>query len=105
MKMKDIMFTVLSVMFVMSLASFPTAADDSEIVDLTEMQCRELLLSSGADRETTMAFLQGYFSGKSGSTKLDVDKMFDASEALLLSCVDDPKRNILKELEKILSKS
>ncbi len=77
---------------------FPAAAQE-EPADVANLLCKEVMILSGADRDTTIAFVHGYILGKAGSSKVDLDKLTDATEAFLNNCVEAPNANAIETME------
>ena len=70
--------------------------------DLGVVTCKEVMILSGADRDTTIAFFHGYLLGKHGGTKVDLDRLTDATEAFLNKCLDNPTAKAVATMEALV---
>lgn len=82
------------------MSPFPaTAAEDDG--DLTTLTCKQVMILSGADRDTTIAFIHGIIVGKTGATDVDMDKLTDSTEAFLNNCLDNPTAKAIPTMEAV----
>jgi len=88
----------LTVLAVAAL-TLPAGAADDDDGDLTTLSCKDVMILSGADRDTTIAFIHGYITGKSGANDVDLDKLTDATEAFLNNCLDNPTAKAIPTME------
>ena len=80
-------------------------AEEDETADIGKLTCREVVLQTGSDRPTTIAFLHGFLLGKSGGTVINVDKMVEATESMLESCIDEPSAIAIDVLDAEMHKN
>ena len=96
---------ILAALVVTGAASLPmTAGAQEDEGKLTDTSCRDVMILSGADRDTTIAFFHGYLIGKLGKTTVDLDKLTDSTEAFLNACLDNPKAKAVATLEALVAK-
>jgi hypothetical protein len=76
-------------------SNFSAAAQSNTEVAIDRYSCRELLRESGTDRDVAVAFIHGYILGKSGATKLDVQKLRKETNVFIERCLDSPQAGAL----------
>ena len=81
------------------IAALCPAVAQEQPADVASLLCKEVMILSGPDRDTTIAFVHGYILGKGGSSKVDLDKLTDATEAFLNTCVESPNANAIETME------
>ncbi len=90
--------TVVGIAF--SFLSFSAVAQEED--DLNSLICKDVMILSGSDRDTTIAFIHGYLLGKSGSSKVDdLDKLTDTTEAFLNKTLDEPNAKAVATMESL----
>ena len=77
--------------------------DQSQTVDVEALTCKQVMILSGADRDTTISYIHGYVAGKHGHGKVDLDALTVATEAFVNDCLDAPTANAVATLEKLLN--
>jgi hypothetical protein len=77
----------------------PASAQAQDSLDIGSLTCKEVMLLSGSDRDATIAFLQGYVAGKSGSMTIDQELLATATDKFLDGCLDAPTERALAVLE------
>lgn len=78
--------------------AFPASAqqdDDSGIIEMTEVTCRDLLLFDGDEEEKVLIFFHGYMSGLSKNTTVDVPTFGEASVSITETCIDAPDMKLM----------
>ena len=73
--------------------------DESDIVDLQTLTCRELLKSEGENRANLVIFMHGFISGKKGVTVIDAPELAEATNTILDTCIDNPDSQLLGVFE------
>jgi hypothetical protein len=89
----------LAVTAMIGLSAATPATAQEEPADVAGLLCKEVMILSGPDRDTTIAFIHGYILGKAGSSTVDLDKLTDATEAFLNNCVEAPNANAIETME------
>lgn len=64
------------------------------VFDFDGMTCRELLQSSGAERDLLLAMHHGYHAGKAGISKPEIAKLTEATDKVVDFCIDNPAKTI-----------
>ena len=75
-------------------------ADDGSIIDLTSMDCRELLQMSGEEEDNTLIFMHGYMSGKNSDLTVNVPALSDVTEQVRGYCIDNPDATLLSTFDR-----
>ena len=76
-----------------------TEGVDTEVVDLTALTCRDLLMMNHEDEDSVIVFYQGYLSGKSGDAEIGVDELRAASDRSIEQCIDEPDSTLMSVFE------
>lgn len=63
--------------------------------------CKDVMREPNTSREIAIAFLHGYFLGKSGSPKFNVDVMENQTNAFIEQCLDAPQSKAVDVMMKI----
>ncbi len=81
-------------------AAAPAVTQAGENKDFSTLSCKDVMLFSGTERETAIAFLHGYRLGKKGTTQYSTETMSKAADEFVSYCLDNPKKNALKAFTK-----
>lgn len=84
---------------VMACCATASLAQDSDVIDLGNLTCRDYLMMAGEERDNTTVFLHGYFSGTLGQTQVHLSALSDASDAVIKACIDGPDASLLNVFE------
>ncbi len=57
--------------------------DESDVVDLQRLTCRELLKSEGQNRTNLVIFLHGFMNGKAGDMTINAPALAEATNAIV----------------------
>jgi len=102
-KLQSIIISIVAMIFVLGSTGVVSAeADISK--DLTNFICKDLMRTSGEDRDIALAFAHGYLLGKKGTTTYSPSKLGEATDEFIETCLDNPNANALKTLGDILNK-
>ena len=93
--------TAVSMTALLSVPATTMAADEPEMRDMKDLACKDVMIQSGADRDISIAFVHGYMLGKNKTTKFEVAKLADITDAFLDYCLDHPTENALSSFEKV----
>lgn len=74
-------------------------ADDTDMVDLQNLACRELLRAEGEQRGNLMIFMHGFMSGKKGEMTIDAPTLAEASNTIIETCIDNPDSKLMNVFE------
>jgi hypothetical protein len=81
-------------------ASPLAAQDDSaaakEVFDIMQLTCRDLLTSSGDERDYVVLFIQGYLHGADGNTQVDIAGLSMDTDEAIDACIAEPSANLLE---------
>ena len=80
------------------LLATPLAAQEAESFDIEAAECGDIMILSGIDRDTTLAFMHGYIVGKDGMTGSNATKLAEATDAFMVTCIDSPDANATQTL-------
>ena len=76
-------------------------AQDSKERTVEQYTCKDVMRESGANRDVVIAFLHGYFLGKSGSSKFNLDVLRQQSDAFIERCLDNPGEKAVDAAAKV----
>ena len=91
----------VSMMGLLAVAAPTMAADEPATKDLNDFSCKDVMILSGADRDISIAFVHGYMLGKVKTTKYEIDKLANITDAFLDYCLDHPAEKALASFEKV----
>jgi len=98
-----LLITTIFLTLTLSGVSFAEDKDDSKgIRHIDSFLCKDIMLRSGGDREIAIAFIHGYFVGKKGTTKINTDKLGEASDKFMDYCLDHPKEKAFTVMGKFV---
>jgi len=102
-KLQSIIVSIVTVVLILGSTGVVSAeADISK--DLANFICKDLMRTSGEDRDIAIAFAHGYLLGKKGTTTYSPSKLGEATDEFIEICLDNPNANALKTLGDILNK-
>ena len=84
---------------VVSQSVLSQESEVENVVNISALTCRELLLMNGEDRQSTIVFVQGYLSGQNSEIEIDTEQLRAASDTSLEQCIDEPDASILTIFE------
>ncbi len=94
---------VVAVVFCVSLAGVSVAGtNDSK--DLNSFICKDVMRLE-VDRDIAIGVIHGYLLGKKGTSTYITDKLAEATDDFIETCLDNPKAKALKTMEDILKKA
>lgn len=67
-----------------------SAQDAEEPYDIATVTCSDVMILSGMDRDTTLAFIHGFIVGTSGESAFMASKLADATDGFLEACIANP---------------
>jgi len=102
-KLQSIIISIVAMIFVLGLTGV-VSAEANISKDITNFICKDLMRTSGEDRDIALAFAHGYLLGKKGTTTYSPSKLGEATDEFIETCLDNPKANALKTLGEILDK-
>ena len=76
----------------------------SNVVDLKDYTCRDILLADGNNRELSIMFLQGFFLGKSGDSKFNEARLGELTDNFLDACLGSPDASAIDTFGHALEK-
>ena len=79
----------------------PTSAQVT--VDVGKITCDQFALYKVSDPDTIAVWLHGYYSGKSGNTIVEIEKLKANVKMLRDYCLQNPDRNLLEAVETLLN--
>lgn len=66
------------------------AQDAEQPYDIATVTCSDVMILSGMDRDTTLAFIHGFIVGTSGESAFIASKLTDATDDFLETCIANP---------------
>lgn len=74
----------------------PAETQQSNTLDLSTIDCRDLLQMEGEERESTLTFFHGVMNGKKNEMVLDGDALAAATDKIVNHCIDKPNDQLLR---------
>ncbi len=76
-----------------------TNTDESDVVDLQTLTCRDLLKSEGEDRANLIIFMHAFINGKTNNPTIDAPLLAEATNTIVDTCIDNPDSALLGVFE------
>jgi acid stress chaperone HdeB len=99
------MIRLATVLVVAALFIFPTGAQAKKSIntkiDMAKYTCGELLAESEDETGTVLIWIDGYLSGKTGDTTIDLKFLEELGTAVGQACKDSPNSKLLNVVEKL----
>lgn len=73
--------------------------NESDVVDLQTLTCRELLKSEGDNRANLVIFMHAFVNGKTNNTTIDAPALAESTNAIVDTCIDNPDSQLLGVFE------
>lgn len=73
----------------------PLGAQEPGDRTVEQYKCKDVIRDSGSNRDVAIAFLHGFLTGKSGSSKFNVDAIHKQTNAFIERCLDNPNETAL----------
>lgn len=77
-------------------------AGDAQVKNVNEFLCKDILRTSGDDRDIAVAFMHGYLLGKSGKDTFNRATLSAATDNFIEACLNDVNGVAVKTLKKQL---
>jgi len=78
------------------------SAGDAQVKNVNEFLCKDILRTSGDDRDIAVAFMHGYLLGKSGKDTFNRATLSAATDNFIEACLNDVNGVAVKTLKKQL---
>lgn len=97
---------IAAIMVCLSLLAFPTVGayakkQVNQQVDMAKYTCKDLAAEEGDDAGMVLIWLDGYVSGKTGDTTIDMKFLSDLGEAVGKECGENPKAKVLEIVQRV----
>jgi hypothetical protein len=76
----------------------PVWAQDTKDRTVEQYQCKDVMRDSGVNRDVAIAFLHGFFLGRSGSVQFNLDDLQKQTDAFIDRCLDNPNEKALEAM-------
>ena len=98
--MNQLKYVMATTAFLLSVSSISVyGQQDASTVDISTLDCRELLKLNDNDKEATLSYYHGYLSGKNNQLTVDVIKLGEVSDQIIDYCIDNPNEPLLNVFE------
>ena len=107
--MNKLKYVITTTVFLLSIPALSVYGQNesnqlnASTVDISTLDCRELLKLNDTDKEATLAYYHGYLSGKNNELTVDVIKLGEVSDQVIDYCIDNPNEPLLTVFEKNLN--
>jgi hypothetical protein len=78
-----------------SYSASPASAEEPGDRTIEQYNCKDVMRESGSNRDVAIAFLHGFITGKSGSSKFNVDAIHKQTNAFIERCLDNMSETAL----------
>jgi hypothetical protein len=80
----------------------PSSAQAGKDRLIEQYTCKDIMRESGANRDVAIAFLRGFFLGKSGSTQFNLDVLHKQSDEFIERCLANPDERAIEAMSRII---
>ncbi|MCW8963605.1 MAG: HdeA family protein [Gammaproteobacteria bacterium] len=94
--------SVFAVSMVLATPLHAEPAGDAQVKNVNEFLCKDILRTSGDDRDIAVAFMHGYLLGKSGKDTFNRATLSAATDNFIEACLNDVNGVAVKTLKKQL---
>jgi hypothetical protein len=74
-------------------------AQEQKIIELKAINCREVLKMEGKERELTLVFFHGFFTGKNNEMTINIDSLKNKTDKILDYCINNPNDSLIRAFE------
>jgi len=90
---------ILAVALCITLSSV-SFAQETQLKNLNDYTCKDIMRFSGEHRSIAIAFLHGYLLGKKGTTVFNTQKLSEATDQFIEYCLDNPNAKAVDAMSK-----
>ena len=90
---------VIGLMLMLGLIGI-ASANEEDGRNVNDILCKDVLRTSGNDRDIAMAFMHGYLMGQSGENMIHRAKLYKASDDFIEACLNDTSSKAITMLKK-----
>lgn len=98
------LISVIGILVISSVCNLSLAGDTSkgkaDLKNVNDFLCKDILRTSGEDRNIAVAFMHGYLLGKSGKSTFNKAELSEATDHFIEACLDNTKGGALDTLGK-----
>ena len=102
MKFKHTKKLPIVAVFCAGLIANPSPAQTSKDRTVEQYTCKDIMRESGANRDVAIAFLRGFFLGKSGRTDFNIDVLHKQSDDFIERCLANPDEKAIEAMSRII---
>ncbi len=73
----------------------------AEVINMATITCKDLLEGKSDDIGAILMWLHGYYGGRSGDTRLDIEAFTKGSEKIGQYCGQNPTVTVMQAIERI----
>ena len=96
--------SIIGILVVSSACNLSVAGEASkgsvDLKNVNDFLCKDILRTSGEDRNVAVAFMHGYLLGKSGKSSFNKEKLSEATDKFIEACLDNTKAGAVATLGK-----
>lgn len=93
---------VIATVLYAGLASSSVSAQSNKDRMIEQYSCKDIMRESGPSRDAAIAFLRGFFLGKSGGTKFNIDVLHKQSDEFIERCLANPDEKAMDAMAKVI---
>lgn len=95
------MRTVFAALLCAATALPLAAPARAEIINMATITCKDLLEGKAEDIGAILMWLHGYYGGRSGDTRLDIEAFTKGSEQIGKFCGQNPTLTVMQAIDRI----
>lgn len=100
--MRAFLLTTLTLTLLLSFPLFASAGKKNISFDMAKYTCGELLKEKDDDAGMLLVWIDGYLSGKTGDTRVDLKFLGELATEVGKACGQNSKRKILDVVDEIV---
>ena len=96
--------TKISAAIIIVAATFATgsvSAQDAGDRSTDQFTCKDIMREDATNRDAAIAFVHGFFLGKAGNTKFNLNVLEKQTDAFIERCLDNPNEKAMDAMTKV----
>ena len=89
------------VMFAAAFAAGSVFAQDAGDRTTDQFTCKDIMRENASNRDVAIAFVHGFFLGKSGNSKFNLSVLEKQTDAFIERCLDNPNEKAMDAMAKV----
>ena len=89
------------IIFTAAFAAGSVSAQDAGDRSTDQFTCKDIMRENASNRDVAIAFVHGFFLGKSGNSKFNLSVLEKQTDAFIERCLDNPNEKAMDAMAKV----